>query len=67
MRKRNVLPARQVDESLRDQASPREARAAIGDFEPITWLALLGTLVTISLTVAFTSFDPMTALLGQFP
>ena len=37
------------------------------DFEAISWLALIGTVIGICLTVALPSFDPLAALFGQFP
>jgi hypothetical protein len=43
------------------------APAISAHFELVSWLALLGVLIAACLTMAFPNFDPLTALLGQFP
>jgi hypothetical protein len=49
------------------QTHPADAAATSAYFEPVSWLALLGVLIGACLTMAFPNFDPLTALLGQFP
>jgi hypothetical protein len=67
MPKRNVLPAPQSSQASLDPAPLSAGRAALCDFEAVSWLALLGASVAAYLTIAFPSFDTMAALFGQFP
>jgi hypothetical protein len=67
MRKRDELPAPQLSQSNLDQAPLSPAQAAARDFEPVSWLALVGALAAAYLTIAFPYFDPLAALYGQFP
>ena len=71
MRKRQVASAKKLDPNKPApvlQTGPDDAALTTGsDFETVSWLALTGTLIGFYLTVAFSSFDPLAALLGQFP
>jgi hypothetical protein len=71
VRKREAISAKKLNPNkpvLVSQTALDPARLTTGnDFEPVSWLALVGTLIGIYLTVAFPSFDPLAALLGQFP
>jgi hypothetical protein len=67
MRKRDELPAPQLNQSSLDQAPLSPARAAARDFEAVSWLALVGALAAAYLTIAFPNFDPLAALFSQFP
>ncbi|HEY1745503.1 MAG TPA: hypothetical protein VGG11_01875 [Xanthobacteraceae bacterium] len=36
-------------------------------FEFISWLAAVGTIISVGLTAAYPAFDPAATFLGQFP
>lgn len=36
-------------------------------FEVISWLAAVGTIISVVLTAAYPAFDPAALFLGQFP
>jgi len=38
-----------------------------GEFEVISWLVAIGTLIAVILTAAYPVFDPAAALFGHFP
>ena len=71
MRKRETVSVKKLSPQSPAQSSqtrPADVAQATGCyFEPVSWLALLGTLIATYLTIAFPSFDPLTAVLGQFP
>jgi hypothetical protein len=37
------------------------------EFEVVSWLATSGVMISVLLVAAYPAFDPLTALLGQFP
>ena len=38
-----------------------------GEFEIISWLIVVGILISMVLTATYPAFDPAAAFLGQFP
>jgi len=51
----------------RPPAAPKLELLTRGEFEIISWLAAIGTVMAAGMTVACTAFEPAAALLGQFP
>ncbi len=71
MRKREIFSVKKRYPQRSTQSSQTRltdaALATSAYFEPVSWLALLGVLIGACLVAAFPNFDPLTALLGQFP
>jgi hypothetical protein len=67
MRKRDLVQARQLDQRGLERTPPRAEPTAKAIFEVVSWLAFIGTVIAVCLTVLYPQFDPMAALLGQFP